>query len=352
MCAGLVLLLEAGTRLLGIHFPGITRPEQQHGGLWSYDRTKGWFHKPGARGASPLGSPDQAEVRTNSLGLRGAEIAASKPDGVKRILVFGDSYVFGVGVDEQHTLSARLERMLATGTQRYEVVNLGVAGYSTDQEYLLFRELAPSLAPDVVILVVCDNDFEGNMLDFVYRQYYKPRFKLEADGRLGADLGQAPPLSPAQRVKLWLGRHSNAWNLVRSRESTAPGVRAILDLFQVEVPHPSSDDPVRLMLAFQRAFRDESQALGAAFVTLNTAHARENTPLFQSLRPLLREQGIRFLGLEGMLGQARGREPERHWDFGKDAHWNVDATRLVASVLANYLRQEGLVPAAEAAAGP
>ncbi len=352
VCAGLVLLLEAGTRLFGIHFPGITRPEQQHGGLWTYDRSKGWFHKPEARGASPLGGSDHAEVRTNSLGLRGAEVAASKPHGVKRILVFGDSYVFGVGLDEQHTLSARLERMLGAAGQRYEVVNLGVAGYSTDQEYVLFRELAPRLAPDIVVLVVCDNDFEGNRLDFVYRQYYKPRFKLEADGRLGADLRQAPPLRPAQRVKLWLGRHSNAWNLVRSRESAMPRLQALLDLFQVGVPHPSSDDPVRLMLAFQRAFRDDSQALGAAFVTLNSAHARENTPLFQSLRPLLREQGIRFLGLEGMLGEARSREPERHWDFGKDAHWNVDATRLVASVLANYLRQEGLVPAAAAAASP
>ena len=85
MCAGLVLLFEAGTQLLGIHFPAITRPEQQHGGLWTYDRSKGWFHKPGARSSSPLGGPDHAEIRTNSLGLRGAEVAATKPDGVKRI---------------------------------------------------------------------------------------------------------------------------------------------------------------------------------------------------------------------------------------------------------------------------
>jgi len=350
VCIGLLLLLEAGTRLLGVHFPAITRPEQQHGGLWTYDRSKGWFHRPGAHGSSPLGGPDRAEIRTNSLGLRGAEIADHKPDGVKRVLVFGDSYVFGVGLDEEHTLSARLERMLGAGGERYEVVNLGVAGYSTDQEYVLFRELATRLSPDVVILVVCDNDFEGNTLDFVYRQYYKPRFRLDGADRLAVDLASAPPLDGTQRAKLWLGRHSNAWNLVRSRESPVPAVQAILDLFQVDVPHPSSDDPVRLMLAFHRAFRDESRSLGASFVSLNTAHARENTPLFQALRPLLRDQAIRFLGLEGMLGGARANEPERHWDFGQDAHWNVDATRLVASVLANYLRQEAVAPAA--ATGP
>ncbi len=346
VCVGLVLLLEAGTRLFGVHFPGITRPEQQHGGLWTYDRSKGWFHKPDAHGSSALGGPDQAEVRTNSLGLRGAEIGTTRLEGVKRILVFGDSYAFGVGVDEEHTLSARLERMLGAGGQRFEVVNLGVAGYSTDQEYVLFHELATRLAPDVVVLVACDNDFEGNTLDFVYRQYYKPRFTLETGDRLGVELATTPPLRATQRAKLWLGRHSNAWNLVRSRESTVPAAQAILDLFQVDVPHPSSDDPVRLMLAFHKAFRDESRSLGASFVTLNTAHARENTPLFQSLRPLLRDHGIRFLGLEGVLGEARAKQPERHWDFGEDAHWNVDATRLVASVLANYLQQEGLAAAA------
>jgi GDSL-like Lipase/Acylhydrolase family len=339
-----VLLLEGGTRLLGIHFPGITRPEQQHGGLWTYDRSKGWFHKTHALGASPLGGPDEASIRTNALGLRGGEVAASKAPGTRRVLVVGDSYVFGVGVDEEHTLPARLQRMLSTGGESWEVLNLGVAGYSTDQEYVLFRELGPRLAPDVVVLVVCDNDFEGNTLDFVYRQYYKPRFKLGPDGDLAPDLEEAPPLSGSQRAKLWLGRHSNAWNLVRSRESKSAGLQAVLDLFQVAVAHPSSDDPVRLMLAFERAFREDARRLGASFVTLNTAHARENTPLYHALRPMLRAEGIAFLGLEGVLGEARSREPARHWDFGTDAHWNVDATRVVASVLTGYLRGQASAP--------
>ncbi len=338
MFLGLLLLLEGGTRLAGVHFPGITRPEQEHGGLWVYDRTKGWFHRRDAAGASPLGGPDAASIRTNALGLRGGPWRDAKPAATRRVVVVGDSYVFGVGLDEEHTLSARLQRMLSNEGQAYEVVNLGVAGYSTDQEYVLFQELAGRLAPDVVVLVVCDNDFEGNTLDFVYRQYYKPRYGLGPAGTLVPDLAFAPALTGAQRTKLWLGRHSNAWNMVRSRESPSPGVQSVLDLFQVATPRHSGDDPVRLMLAFEKAFRDAAQARGASFVTLNTGHARENTGLYHALRPLLREEGIAFLGMEGVLGAARTREPGRHWDFGHDAHWNVDATRLVASVLTGYLR--------------
>ena len=332
-----MLLLEGGTRLARIHFPGITRPEQQHGGLWEYDRTKGWFNRRNATGTSPIGQgPDAALVTTNALGLRGADIGPKTP-GTTRVLLVGDSFVFGVGLDEEHTLSARLQRMLGAAGRPSEVLNLGVAGYSTDQEYVLFRELAERLAPDVVVLVVCDNDFEGNTLDFAYRQYYKPRFRLGPEGSLVPDLPEAPPLSSPQRVKLWLGRNSNAWNMVRSRESSTAAVQSVLDLFQVAVPHPSADDPVRLMEAFEKAFRDDARRLGASFVTFNTGHARENTPLYHALRPLLREDGIAFLGMEGVLGEARSREPERHWDFGADAHWNVDATRLVASTLAGYL---------------
>lgn len=277
-------------------------------------------------------------MRTNALGLRGGPLSATKAAGTKRVVVVGDSYVFGVGLDEEHTLSARLQRMLSTDGQAWDAVNLGVAGYSTDQEYILFKELLGRLAPDVVVLVVCDNDFEGNTLDFVYRQYYKPRFRLGADGRLAPDLPLAPPLTAAQGAKLWLGRHSNAWNLVRSRESGSAAMQSFLDAFQVAVPRPSTDDPVRLMLAFERAFRDDAAAAGASFVTFNTGHARENTGLYHALRPLLREHGIAFLGMEGVLGEARAREPERHWEFGRDAHWNVDATRLVASVVSGYLQ--------------
>lgn len=334
----LLLLVEGGTRLVGVHFPGITRPEQQHGGLWIYDRTKGWFHGRNAAGSSPLGGPDAASVRTNDLGLRGGPIPETKPPGTRRVVVVGDSYVFGVGLDEEHTLAARLQRMLSSDGSPTEVVNLGVAGYATDQEYVLFQELVARLAPDAVVLVVCDNDFEGNTLDFVYRQYYKPRFRLGPDGGLVPELTVAPPLSPAQRAKLWLGRHSNAWNLVRSRESPNRAVQSALDLFQVAVPRPTSDDPVALMRAFHRAFRDAARAAGASFVSVNTGHARENTGLYHALRPLLREDGIAFLGMEGVLGEAREKEPGRHWDFARDAHWNVDATRLVASVLTGYLR--------------
>jgi hypothetical protein len=242
------------------------------------------------------------------------------------VLVVGDSFVFGVGVDEPHLLTSHLGRLLGPAA---EVVNMGVSGYSTDQELLLFEDVGAALGPDLVLLFAVDNDFEGNARDFMYQAYYKPYFTPA--GVLALHNVPVPRLTRAQRARLWLGRRSNLWNAARSR--WAP--------FAVAVPQVTTDDELALMHELLRQFRRRVEDAGATFVLFNTGHRGERTPLFQELRPRLRRDGFRFLGLEGTLGEAR-QQPGR-WDFGRDTHWNVDAHRLAAAVVAEYLRRAGLV---------
>jgi len=91
------------------------------------------------------------------------------------------------------------------------------------------------------------------------------------------------------------------------------------------------------------AFRELFERSGGRFVLVNTGHRGERTPLFQALRRRLHPEGVHFLGLEGVLGEARTREPERPWDFGRDPHWNVAAHALVARVVREFLAAEGLL---------
>ena len=61
--------------------------------------------------------------------------AVKKPPGAFRILVFGDSYTYGVNVQASQTYPKVLEWMLNTAGHRpYEVWNLGVSGYTTEIE--------------------------------------------------------------------------------------------------------------------------------------------------------------------------------------------------------------------------
>ena len=76
---------------------------------------------------------------SNGLGFREKEFEKKKNKNVFRILVFGDSFTFGVGIDNDHRYTNLLEEMLNDGKKEYEVLNFGVPGYSTDQQHDLMR---------------------------------------------------------------------------------------------------------------------------------------------------------------------------------------------------------------------
>lgn len=102
--------------------------------------------------------------RTNRLGFRGPDVPFSKPAGTFRIVVLGDSFVAGYGVDDQHLLTTLLQRNLDGARQREsgknggaaalraEVVNVGRVGTSTIRELDLYEAVGRYFQPDLVIL--------------------------------------------------------------------------------------------------------------------------------------------------------------------------------------------------------
>jgi hypothetical protein len=102
--------------------------------------------------------------RFNSLGFRGPDYAIPTPEGTFRILALGDSYTLGEGVNEQDTFSAQLESRLNAAARarsqpiRYEVINSGVGGYSTEQERLSYELFSSAYMPQLVVLTMVFND--------------------------------------------------------------------------------------------------------------------------------------------------------------------------------------------------
>jgi len=102
------------------------------------------------------------EVKINSQGLRSPERPAEKPEGVRRVLVLGDSVAFGHGVEQSAAFPAVLEKLLNEkdrGTT-IEVINAAVPGYNSEQEYVYLREKGFALRPDVVLVAAVVNDVE------------------------------------------------------------------------------------------------------------------------------------------------------------------------------------------------
>lgn len=94
----------------------------------------------------------------NAQGIRSLKESYGEKTG-KRILLLGDSFVFGCGVADDQTLSVRLEEVLNNRYPKmeFEVINAAVPSYAPVQEYLTLKRFI-HLSPDIVLLGLCIND--------------------------------------------------------------------------------------------------------------------------------------------------------------------------------------------------
>ena len=135
-------------------------------------------------------------VHVNRYGLRGPEISGQPLDGRRRVLVLGDSVVYGEGLNEPDTFPVLLEQALnADGARPSEVLNGAAPGYNTEAELAYLREVGLALSPETLVLGVSLND-------------YGPAPGLTPFGFLTAD--------PRERSQMpWLSNHSEFYMLVR-----------------------------------------------------------------------------------------------------------------------------------------
>jgi lysophospholipase L1-like esterase len=95
----------------------------------------------------------------NGQRFKGPLMAVPKPPGVFRIMLYGDSNTDG---PDRGGWPAQLQRILeertAGGGLRFEVVNAGVAGYSSHQGLLRFEQEVGTYRPDLVTVSFGWND--------------------------------------------------------------------------------------------------------------------------------------------------------------------------------------------------
>ncbi len=91
-------------------------------------------------------------VRTNSHGFRDREWTQKVPGEGPRVLLLGDTIVFGSGITRQEdTLARRLDAALS-GT-RASVFNLSLNGLNFAQEVTLLERHVEAIRPDLVVVV-------------------------------------------------------------------------------------------------------------------------------------------------------------------------------------------------------
>ena len=115
---------------------------------------------------------EKVAYNINSLGLRGEEVSLEKPAGTQRILVLGDSYTFGVFVEDQETYSAILQQFYQEEGREIEVLNAGYAsGWEPDEQYAWLVNRGLQFEPDLIIY----GFYIGNDISGLFDKYWVER---------------------------------------------------------------------------------------------------------------------------------------------------------------------------------
>lgn len=131
-----------------------------------FDSLMGWTHRPGVKVHQTY---DERTVtyKINDKGFRDSLVVAYKKNlERKRIVIIGDSFTFGHGVEETERYGNRLKEKLGN----VDMINLGVSGYSTAQQYLTLKNEGFKYQPDLVILGLYMSNINRN-LDTVSRPF-------------------------------------------------------------------------------------------------------------------------------------------------------------------------------------
>ena len=158
-------------------------------GCYDLDRRFGLVHKPFTK--LKYTAEGYSCDRFNNKGLRDVDHEYVKDKNTKRVLILGDSFVEALQVPLEKTFVRLLEKQLNAGAKsniKWEIINGGVQGYGTCQEYLYLKYEGIKYSPDIVILCFFANDLAATSFEiqemFLHNRaaVQRPYFKIKDEG--------------------------------------------------------------------------------------------------------------------------------------------------------------------------
>jgi hypothetical protein len=287
-----VIVALLGETALRLFMPNLGVTVNEKSRFCRFDHDLGW---------APLENVTYVEkdyvVHQNQFGLRGPDdVQLKKTSGRKRILVLGDSYVWGVGASQEELFTA--PEVYRTND---ELINCGVSGYGTDQEYLFYLLKGQKFDVDQVVLAfTLYNDVENNLNSKQY-SYLKPYFTLNG-GQLVLHNDHVR-YSMVDNFFRDLKRYCRVWNLAHD------GVDGLIHTFlrkpkhlEAEVSVSEADrEGIELTLAILKKLKEAVEARHAEFYVVFIPykprvenHLPENHPFAPLLATGLTRMGISY----------------------------------------------------------
>lgn len=343
-----LLALEIGLRLgLGDVFPPrFFEPHPQFG----------HFHVPGRSGWQHT-NEYHSFISINSKGLRDVERSYAKPDGTFRILILGDSFVEGLQVDQDQTLPAQLEALLNRDSRApVEVINAGVSRYGTDNAVLFLENEGVRYEPDLVIYAFYPNDVTDNIDNDLFRLI---------DGEL---IRQPTSITLTERMRLALYDYSYfyrfmlglsaRWNRAVDRTLVKTEWGKVLPIYRADLQpreRRAWELTVRLLDRMSAAAnKNQARLVIVSLPEDFQANDRLWEQVARSEETLSRDAPNRALAEAvpdgvpycDLLPGFRAAAQQQALYYPLDHHFTPAGQTLAATLIAEFLVNEGLVPTA------
>lgn len=129
--------------------------------------------------SNPFFNKTKIKYTINKEGYRSHfDYSVKLPSKKHKIMLLGDSFLFGVYLDYTDTVVGFLEQ--SDSINYY--MNFGIPGYGIDQMFITFRKYYSTLNPDVVILIYTDDDIPRILESYrLVEGLNKPSFNIFAN---------------------------------------------------------------------------------------------------------------------------------------------------------------------------
>lgn len=323
--------------------------------LWIADLDSHYKHRPNAIRSS--GGPNDKLYRINSYGHHDDDFPLKKGIGEFRGVMLGDSITMGHGVTREETFANQLEALLNSKTRTSaQIINAGVQGYGTFQEYNAFLD-SLVFEPNFVTIGFCMNDlvepfvvdqrFGGVGVDYhgitqassVLTSYL---LNETGYGRLVQDLrNRHKSVEVAKRWEMFSvkeisqtsfgdSKFSENWRIVLSdldklyAAAKERNIRIVLLIFPYtfQLANAKFQEPQRILIQHAKS-RDVD--------VIDFTEVFGNLIFDGGIVQLLKEKGFSEKDIRALYGDRMQRY------FLDSDHYTVEGHKIVASILYDYL---------------
>lgn len=319
---GTLLVIALAEIVARNFFPQWAPVTAERAKFWQFDSDLGWSQTPNRTGN--FEHPDfSIQVSINSLGLRDDEYPLVRTQK-KRMLVLGDSYGWGFGVNHEEIFTELME----VKHSDWEIINASVSGYGTVQEYLYLAKRGLVLKPDVVLLLFYDNDFQDNVGSTEY-WYSKPIVTKKDDHYVIAGVPVQPPTLRQRLDVFFLGNFYLMRGLYVYLQMP---VNLIDNLFNPTVQTPPIDN-LEASGYILGKMMDLAQTNGIKMIVVET-------PLSDIKHAVIEQRCKEYSVSCFHLNKVFKGGGKQSWHFEHDRHWNAEGHRMAAGAVDEFLTQQ------------